>query len=153
MRLSHVPMRLAAGAFIVNSGIGKLHADEVTAKGLHSMATGTYRFIDKAEPVAFARSLGAGEILIGATLLSPFVSPFMAGATLVGFSGALLHMYRETPGMTEEDGLRPTKQGVPLAKDVWMLGIGLGLMIDGLAPKHKKRKRNRTAPTPRRSSP
>lgn len=59
MRLSHVPMRLAAGAFIVNSGIGKLHADEVTAKGLHSVATGTYRFIDKAEPVAFARSLGA----------------------------------------------------------------------------------------------
>ena|SRR5438477_7652367 len=150
MRLSHIPVRLAAGSFILNSGIGKLHADEITAKGLHSMAMGTYPFVDKAEPVAFARALGAGEIVIGATLLSPFVSPFFAGATLVGFSGALLHMYRETPGMTEEDGLRPTSRGVPLAKDVWMLGIGFGLMIDGLTPKRKHQKRARTAGTPRR---
>jgi len=81
---------------------------------------------------------------------APFVSPFMAGATLVGFSGALLHMYQETPGMTEEDGVRPTSKGVPLAKDVWMLGIGLGLMIDGLTPKRKRRKPARTAATPRR---
>lgn len=150
MRLSHIPVRLAAGSFILNSGIGKLHADEITAKGLHSMAMGTYPFVDNAEPMVFARSLGTGEILIGATLLSPFVSPFLAGATLVGFSGALLHMYRETPGMTEEDGVRPTSKGVPLAKDVWMLGIGLGLMIDGLAPKRKHHKPARTAATSRR---
>jgi uncharacterized membrane protein YphA (DoxX/SURF4 family) len=150
MRVSHIPVRLAAGSFILNSGIGKLHADEITAKGLHSMAMGTYPFVDNAEPMVFARSLGAGEILIGATLLSPFVSPFMAGATLVGFSGALLHMYRETPGMTEDDGVRPTSKGVPLAKDVWMLGIGLGLMIDGVTPKRKRHKPGRTAATPRR---
>ena len=77
-------------------------------------------------------------------------SPFMAGATLVGFSGALLHMYRETPGMTEEDGVRPTAKGLSLAKDVWMLGIGLGLMIDGLTPKRKHHKPARTAATARR---
>src|SRR5665213_3413427 len=150
MRLSHIPERLAAGSFILNSGVGKLHADEITAKGLHSMAMGTYPFVDKAEPMVFARSLGAGEILVGATLLSPFVSPLMAGAALVGVSGALLHMYRETPGMTEEVGLRPTKKGVPLAKDVWMLGIGLGLMIDGLTAKRKHHKPARTAATPHR---
>jgi hypothetical protein len=150
MRLSHIPVRLAAGSFILNSGIGKLHADEITAKGLHSMAMGTYPFVDRAEPVTFVRSLGAGEILIGATLLSPFVSPLMAGAALVGFSSALLHMYRETPGMTEEDGVRPTAKGLPLAKDVWMLGIGLGLMIDGLTPNRKRRPPARTAATPRR---
>jgi hypothetical protein len=34
--------------------------------------------------------------------------------------------------MTNEDGIRPTHQGIPLAKDLWMLGIGLGLTIDGL---------------------
>jgi len=143
-------VRLAAGSFILNSGIGKLHADEITAKGLHSMAMGTYPFVDRAEPVTFVRTLGAGEILIGATLLSPFVSPLMAGVALVGFSGALLHMYRETPGMTEEDGVRPTSKGVPLAKDVWMLGIGLGLMLDGLTPKRKRRTPRRTAATTRR---
>jgi len=27
----------------------------------------------------------------------------------------------------------PTQPGIPLAKDVWMLGIGLGLVIDDLA--------------------
>jgi hypothetical protein len=26
----------------------------------------------------------------------------------------------------------PTEQGTALAKDVWMVGIGLGLVIDGL---------------------
>jgi hypothetical protein len=34
--------------------------------------------------------------------------------------------------MTREDGIRPTQQGTPLAKDVWMLGIGVGLMVDAL---------------------
>ncbi len=91
MRLSHVPVRLAAGAFILNSGIGKLHADEMTAKGLHSMATGTYPFLAKAEPMASRARWAPAKSLIGATLLSPFVSPFVAGATprrLLGFAAA-----------------------------------------------------------------
>jgi hypothetical protein len=39
----HVPQRVAAGAFILNSGIGKWSADEETAKQVHGFATGTYR--------------------------------------------------------------------------------------------------------------
>jgi hypothetical protein len=40
--------------------------------------------------------------------------------------------------MRKEDSVRPTQQGTPLAKDVWMLGIGLGLVIDALTdrPRH-----------------
>jgi hypothetical protein len=34
--------------------------------------------------------------------------------------------------MREERSLRPTQQGMTLAKDVWMFGIGLTLLIDGL---------------------
>ena len=34
--------------------------------------------------------------------------------------------------MTREDGVRPTQQGTPLDKDVWMLGIGVGRMVDAL---------------------
>jgi hypothetical protein len=34
--------------------------------------------------------------------------------------------------MREEGSLRPTQQGVPLAKDVWMLGIGATLIVDAL---------------------
>jgi hypothetical protein len=29
--------------------------------------------------------------------------------------------------------LRPTQQGTPIAKDVWLLGIGVGLLADDLA--------------------
>ena len=36
------------------------------------------------------------------------------------------------PGMRKEGSPFPTQQGVPLAKDVWMIGIGLGLVIDDL---------------------
>ncbi len=34
--------------------------------------------------------------------------------------------------MRKEGTPIPTQQGIPLAKDVWMLGIGLGLVIDDL---------------------
>jgi hypothetical protein len=144
MRLSHIPPRVATGAFILNSGLGKLSADEDTAKGVHGMAVGTYPFLAKAEPKVFTKALAVGEIAIGASLLSPFVSPLLAGGALVGFSGSLLRMYLKTPGMTRQDGVRPSQQGTPIAKDVWMLGIGLGLVIDGLTP-HRKHHRVRKA--------
>ena len=145
MKLSHAPTRLATGAFILNSGVGKLNADDDTAKGLYGMATGTYPFLTPLEPRTFARLLGSGEITVGALLLSPFVPAWVAGATLTTFSGALLRMYHETPGLTEEDGIRPTRQGIPLAKDVWMLGVGLSLMIDDLSPHHRRKARRRKA--------
>jgi hypothetical protein len=34
--------------------------------------------------------------------------------------------------MTLEDGFRPSRQGTAMAKDIWMLGIGLGLIVDAL---------------------
>jgi hypothetical protein len=94
------------------------------------MASGTYPVLGKLEPKVFARTLAVGEIAVGTTLLLPIVPPFIAGAALVGFSGALLNMYWHTPGMHHEGSLRPTPQGTPISKDVWMLGIGLGLMTD-----------------------
>ncbi len=36
-----LPPRLTAGAFILNSGVGKLSADEETAARLHGMAAST----------------------------------------------------------------------------------------------------------------
>ena len=55
-----------------------------------------------------------------------------AGAGLTAFSAGLLGLYARTPGMTREDGIRPSQQGTALAKDVWMLGIGIGLVADAL---------------------
>jgi hypothetical protein len=40
-----MPARVTAGAFILNSGLSKLSADEQTAQGLHQMATGVYPFL------------------------------------------------------------------------------------------------------------
>ena len=31
--------------------------------------------------------------------------------------------------MRQEGSLRPTRQGIPLAKDVWLLGIGASLIL------------------------
>jgi hypothetical protein len=123
---------MATGAFILNSGVGKLSADEETAAQLHGFAVGTYPFLAKLKPKDFARLLAVSEIALGSTLLLPFVPSIVAGAGLAAFSGGLLGMYIKTPGMRKEGTPFPTQQGIPLAKDVWMMGIGLGLVIDDL---------------------
>lgn len=127
-----LPGRLATGAFILNSGAGKWSADEETAARLHAMASGTYPFLRKLQPRDFARLLAAAELALGTALLVPVVPDVLAGAGLTAFSAALLGMYVRTPGLRRDGSLRPSPQGVPLAKDVWMLGIGLGLVIDAL---------------------
>jgi len=145
MRLSHIPLRVTTGAFILNSGINKLSADDETSKGLHGMASGAYPMVSDVDHRTFVKALAAGEIAVGGALLLPMVPAWLAGAALTGFSGALVGMYLKTPGMTKEDGIRPTQQGTPLAKDTWMLGSGLALFIDGLVPSRSKRKAVRRA--------
>jgi hypothetical protein len=64
-------VRLAAGAYILDSGLRKWGADEETAKDLQSFASGAYPVLADVEPVAFAKALSVGEVLIGAGLLIP----------------------------------------------------------------------------------
>ncbi|MGI8450740.1 MAG: hypothetical protein ACR2MP_26895 [Streptosporangiaceae bacterium] len=127
-----MPARVTAGAFILNSGLSKLSADEQTATGLHQMATGAYPFLGKMKPQDFARLLAVGEVAVGSALLLPVVPSGVAGALLTGFSGGLLGLYIKIPGMRQEGSLRPTQQGIPLAKDVWLLGIGASLLLSDL---------------------
>ncbi|MFG2218763.1 MULTISPECIES: hypothetical protein [unclassified Streptomyces] len=123
-----VPPRLAIGAFILNSGLGKLKADAETAQGVHGMACVAYPFLKKIDPERFTRMLAWSEITVGGTLLAPFVPTRLAGLALTGFSGGLVGLYLRVPGMREPGSLRPTQNGIPLAKDFWMLGIGLGFL-------------------------
>jgi hypothetical protein len=136
MRLASVvrtlPARLSAGAFILNAGVGKLSADEETAARLHGMAASTYPFLGKMKPQDFTRLLAAGEIAVGTTLLLPVVPAGLAGLALTAFSGSLLGLYLKTPGMRMEGSLRPTQQGTALAKDIWLAGIGAGLIMDAV---------------------
>jgi hypothetical protein len=130
---SEIPPRIATGAFILNSGLGKRTVDDETAAGLHGFASSTYPFLKNVPPATFAKGLSIAEITIGSLLLAPFVPTAVAGAALTGFSGGLLGLYLRTPGMTKPGrSVAPTQEGLPISKDVWMLGIGIGLLTRGL---------------------
>jgi hypothetical protein len=144
-KLRHAPLRLSTGAYILNSGIGKLSADEDSAKGMHGFASGAYPHLQHLDPKTFARALAITEVALGGVLLFPLVPPRVAGAGLVGFSGALLGLYWRTPGMHEPGSPRPTQQGVAIAKDTWMLGIGASLMLDSDGGRSRAKRKARKA--------
>ena len=139
--LSEIAPRISAGAFILNSGLGKQGADEGTAAGLHGFASGTYPFLKSVDPATFVRVLSYSEIAVGAALLTPFVPTAVAGAVLTGFSGGLLGLYLNTPGMRKPGSLAPTQEGLTVAKDVWLLGIGIGLLTRGTIDREPRRVR------------
>jgi len=131
MNLTHAPLRVATGAFIVNSGLTKLSADAETAKGLHGFASTAYPQFSQMDPAQFTKMLGGGELLLGAALLTPKVPSAVAGVALAGFGVGLLGLYARVPGMRREGSIRPTEQGVPIAKDAWLFGTGATLALQG----------------------
>jgi uncharacterized membrane protein YphA (DoxX/SURF4 family) len=132
MRLRNLPTRLATGAYIFHSGWEKWHGNEEQATGVHGMASGAFPVFKPMRATDFLKMLSVGEMALGAALLAPVVPPAIAGVALTGFSGALVTMYLRTDGMRKPGSLWPTTQGTGISKDVWMLGIGLGLVVDGL---------------------
>ncbi len=126
----HLPLRLLTGAYFINSGLAKRGADEATAGQYHGFASGTYPFLGKMDAKRFTSLLSAAEVAIGVGLVLPVVPAWLAGGALTAFAAGTLGLYLRTPGMREDGSLRPTQQGTPLAKDAWMVGIGLALMID-----------------------
>jgi hypothetical protein len=127
MHPTHVPLRIATGAYIVNSGLNKLKADEEGQQQMHGWASSVYPMFKDMKAGDFTKLLGYGEIGVGALLLLPTVPSAVAGAALAAFGAGLTGMYLKTPGMTENDGIRPTADGTSLAKDVWLVGAGLTL--------------------------
>jgi uncharacterized membrane protein YphA (DoxX/SURF4 family) len=133
------PLRLSTGAFILNSGLTKFTADDETAKRLQAAATAFAPQLERVDPRTFSKGLAVGEVTLGTALLLPIVPPAVAGAGLSAFAGSLLTMWWKTPGMHRESSIRPTPEGVPVAKDVWMLGSGMSLLLDALlSPAHDK---------------
>jgi hypothetical protein len=128
----HLPTRVATGAFILSSGLDKRKADEQRAAQLHGFASGTYPFLKNLDPVSFTKLLSGSEIALGTALLLPVVPSLLAGLGLTAFSAGLVGLYLRTPGMRNTGSLRPSESGVPLAKDIWLLGAGLGLVVDAL---------------------
>ena len=129
-----LPGRIATGAFILHSGLDKWDGPIAQAEGVHGMAAGAFPFLKSIPPERFLKVLAAGEVLTGALLLSPFVPDAIAGAALTGFSGSLLAMYARTPALRKPGSIWPAPAGIAVSKDVWMLGIGLGLLANGAKP-------------------
>ena len=132
MRLRNLPTRLSTGGYILHSGYEKWNAGPETAEALHGMAAGSFPQLQKVSPPTFLKALAVGEMVTGALLLAPMVSPVKSGAVLSGFSSGLLTLYMRTPGLRQPGSIAPTPEGIGIAKDVWLLGIGAGLVIGGL---------------------
>jgi uncharacterized membrane protein YphA (DoxX/SURF4 family) len=124
-----IPLRLATGGYVLDSGLAKWGADDATAEQLHGFARGAYPFLGKVDPATFTTALAAGEVGLGAALLVPLVPDVVAGVGLLGFGGALLGLYARTPGMRRPGSVFPTSDGIPLAKDAWLVAIGAALAL------------------------
>jgi hypothetical protein len=133
LKVRDLPERITTGAYILHSGLEKWPANDTRAAAVHGVAAGAFPVLKHLPQLRFLRLLAAGEIAVGTALLAPFVPNALAGAALTTFSGTLVVMYARTPAMHKPGSIWPSQAGTGVSKDVWMLGIGLGLLIDGLA--------------------
>lgn len=141
MSLAQLPLRLTTGAFVLNSGIAKLSLTDEEAEGLQQMASNGVPVLADMSPAAFRRFIAATEIGVGAAQLIPKVPGWVSGSLLGAFSLGMLNMYLNTPGMTQDDGVRPTQEGTSVAKDVWMLGAGAAMIVDSMLNTSSRRRR------------
>ncbi|HXS65890.1 MAG TPA: hypothetical protein VN767_23810 [Streptosporangiaceae bacterium] len=129
LKARDIPGRIVTGGYILHSGLEKWQGDEERAKAIHGMAANAFPFLKDIPPAQFLRMLAAGEIAVGGALLLPIVPAALAGTALTGFSGALMAMYARTPAMRKPGSIWPSRAGMAVSKDIWMVGIGLGLML------------------------
>ena len=132
----NLPTRVAAGAFILNSGVSKLKSDDAHLDQVFSTAITAYPFLESMGATRFGRLLGTYETTVGSALLMPFVSDRRAGVILLPLTIALVGLYIKIPGMRQEGSLRPSSQGIALAKDSWLLGIALSLLLSSKKEKN-----------------
>ncbi|MGZ6314308.1 MAG: hypothetical protein ACXWNI_01615 [Candidatus Limnocylindrales bacterium] len=126
-----IPVRLVTGAYIAHSGLEKWRGSAAQAEGLHGMAANAFPVLRPLPPRRFLRILAAGELVTGTLLLAPTIPSRVAGTALTVLSGGLVAMYARTPTMREPGSIWPSRTGIAVSKDVWMLGIGLGLLVSG----------------------
>jgi hypothetical protein len=123
MRVSHLPLRAAMGAFILNEGLGKRPVDPRGADGLPN----AFPQLATMSPATVSKGVVATEVAVGGLLLAPFVPPLVAGAALAAFGAGMLQARMRSVERTEE----PEKEKT-VAKDLWMLGTGLALVLDSV---------------------
>ena len=136
----HVPLRLATGLYILNSGRSKAGVKGEHAAQLQAMAANAFPQVGKMDPEGFAALLSTTEMALGSALLAvPLVPPLVAGLALMGFAGGLNLLYLRTPGLRHEGTVKPTPEGIGIAKDVWMTAIGSALVLDSIVAPRRRR--------------
>lgn len=128
MNLPNLILRGVSGAYVLQSGVGKLGMPAEAAAGVQEFAATGVPAVKKMSPDTFGKFVSYSEVGIGAALLTPFVSNRLAGAALGVFSGGLLAIYFRNEAMTQSDGLRPTEAGTGLSKDLFMAAIAGALV-------------------------
>jgi hypothetical protein len=138
IKVHQVPARLAVGMIFLESGVEKFRADDTAAAAVHSMVSNAYPLLGMIDAKTLTRLVSVGKIALGAALVLPMLPSAVVGIGLAGASTGLLGLYLRIPGMRRERSPRPTPSGFALAKDVWLLGIGLNLVIDAVTSKFRR---------------
>lgn len=139
MNLPNTILRVVSGAYVLQSGVGKLGMPTEAAAGVQDFAATGVPAVKKMSPETFSKFLSYSEIGIGAALLAPVVPNRLAGAALGTFSAGLLAIYFRNEAMTQEDGIRPSEAGTGLSKDLFMAAIA-GALLTSQDPKKVKEK-------------
>ena len=62
--------------------------------------------------------------------MTPLVPSRYVGAGLGAFAAGLMAVYLRIPRMHRAQSIRPTREGLSVAKDAWILRIALTLLTD-----------------------
>ncbi len=140
MSISSAILRGVSGAYLVQSGYGKMGLPAEAAAGMQGFASSGIPALSKLDPDTFGKFVAYSELGIGGALLTPFVPNRLAGLALGAFSGGLLSIYFRNPAMTQEDGVRPSDDGMALSKDIFLAGIAGALVFGPIKAKKAKKK-------------
>jgi hypothetical protein len=127
-RIANQPIRLVAGASMVNAGMEKLNADYTPILAVPETADGVGPPLVRTPTGPFVKLLGAAEVGIGAALVLPLLSDVLVGLFLTAFVGAkfLARRQNEGVGQPPQATTRPN-----LVKETWLFGIGVTLLATG----------------------
>jgi hypothetical protein len=135
MSLSNAILRGVSGAYLLQSGYGKLGLPVEAAEGIQGFAETGIPQVAKLDADTFGKFVAYSELGIGGALIAPFIPSRLAGLGLGVFSAGLLSIYFRNPAMTKEDGIRPSEAGTGLSKDLFLAAIASALVV---APRAKK---------------
>ncbi|ALC04556.1 hypothetical protein CDES_00350 [Corynebacterium deserti GIMN1.010] len=144
MSISNAILRGVSGAYLVQSGYGKLGMPDEAAAGIQGFASTGIPALSNLDADTFGKFVAYSELGIGGALLAPMVPNRLAGLGLGAFSAGLLSIYFRNPAMTQEDGIRPSQDGTALSKDLFLAAIA-GALVFGpsKAKKGKKAKKSK----------